>query len=132
VKELLRSCNINNGVVNRILGDGKPLSAAKSHVLSSLTTENGKDRMIESLMEAVGKIKHGEVVIVNAEGSMEDTTERKEQCEALSMEGTNVNEGERSRSCAFEMPGLEIEERIRKLEKVTAERVKSNKVWLQV
>ena len=40
VKELLRSCNINNGVVNRISGDGKPLSDAKSHVLSSLTTES--------------------------------------------------------------------------------------------
>nr|POE68139.1 serine/threonine-protein phosphatase 7 long form like [Quercus suber] len=132
VKELLRSCNINKGVVNRISGDGKPLSDATSHVLSSLTTDNGKDRMIESLMEAAGKIMHGEVVIVNAEGSMEDATERKEECEALSMEGINVNEGERSRSCAFEMPGLEIEARIHKLEKVTAERVKSNKVWLQV
>ena len=132
VKELLRSCNINNGVVNRISGDGKPLSDAKSHVLSSLTTDNGKDRMIESLMEAVGKIMHGEVVMVNAEGSMEDATERKEECEALSMEGINVNEGEGSSSCTFEIPGLEIEARIRKLEKVTAERVKSNKVWLQV
>ena len=132
VKELLRSCNINDGVVNRISGDGKPLSDAKSHVLSSLTTDNGKDRMIESLMEAVGKIMHGEVVMVNAEGSMEDATERKEECEALSMEGINVNEGEGSSSCTFEIPGLEIEARIRKLEKVTAERVKSNKVWLQV
>ncbi|KAF3966047.1 hypothetical protein CMV_009816 [Castanea mollissima] len=121
VKELLRSCNINNGVLNRISGDGKPLSDAKSHALSSLTTDNGKDRMIEPLMEAVGKIMHGEVVIGNAEGSMEDGTERKEEREALS-----------SSSCTFEIPGLGIEARIRKLEKVTAERVKSNKVWLQV
>ncbi|GMY24752.1 serine/threonine-protein phosphatase 7 long form like [Fagus crenata] len=48
VKELLRSCNITNGVGNKMSGNGKPLSGAKSHDLSSSTADNGEVRKIES------------------------------------------------------------------------------------
>ncbi|GMY31313.1 serine/threonine-protein phosphatase 7 long form like [Fagus crenata] len=120
VKELLRSCNITNGVGNKMSGNGKPLSGAKSHDLSSSTADNGEVRKIESLVEPVGNIMQGEVVIGNAEGSMEDANASKEGSEAFTMESINGFEGARSSSSTFEIPGLELEARISKLEKVVA------------
>ncbi|GMY24745.1 serine/threonine-protein phosphatase 7 long form like [Fagus crenata] len=120
VKELLRSCNITNGVGNKMSGNRKPLSGAKSHDLSSSTADNGEVRKIESLVEPIGNIMQGEVVIGNAEGSKEDANVSKEGSEAFTMESINGNEGARSSSSTFEIPGLELEARISKLEKVVA------------
>ena len=122
LKQLLRSCNTNNGVGNGISGNGKPLSSAKSHVLSSSTTEKGKVGKIKSLMDPVVKIMHGEAVMGNASDSIEVTNKSKEGSEELSMESINGIEGERSSSCTLDhKPGLELEARISKLEKLVAE-----------
>ena len=122
LKQLLRSCNTNNGVGNGISGNGKPLSSAKSHVLSSSTTEKGKVGQIKSLMDPVVKIMHGEAVMGNASDSIEVTNKSKEGSEEFSMESINGIEGERSSSCTLDhKPGLELEARISKLEKLVAE-----------
>ena len=122
LKQLLRSCNTNNGVGNGMSGNGKPLSSAKSHVLSSSTTEKGKVGQIKSLMDPVVKIMHGEAVMGNASDSIEVTNKSKEGSEEFSMESINGIEGERSSSCTLDhKPGLELEARISKLEKLVAE-----------
>ncbi|XP_075669740.1 uncharacterized protein LOC142639450 [Castanea sativa] len=122
LKQLLRSCNTNNGVGNQMSGNGKPLSSAKSHVLSSSTADKGKVGKIKSLMDPVVKIMHGEAVMGNARDSIEITNKSKEGSEEFSMESINVIDGERSSSCTFDhKPGLELEVRISKLEKLVAE-----------
>ncbi|KAF3966046.1 hypothetical protein CMV_009815 [Castanea mollissima] len=122
LKQLLRSCNTNNGVGNRMSGNGKPLSSAKSHVLSSSTADKGKVGKIKSLMDPVVKIMHGEAVMGNARHSIEVTNKSKVGSEEFSMESINVIDGERSGSCTFDhKTGLELEARISKLEKLVAE-----------
>ncbi|GMY24750.1 serine/threonine-protein phosphatase 7 long form like [Fagus crenata] len=119
VKELLRSCNITNGVGNKMSGI-ENLYLVLNLMIYHHQPDNGEVRKIESLVEPVGNIMQGEVVIGNAEGSMEDANVSKEGSEAFTMESINGNEGARSSSSTFEIPGLELEARISKLEKVVA------------
>ena len=116
VKEQLRSCKRDE---SRMVGDGKPLLVAKSHVPSQSTAYDGKVIKTEPLTKFV-KDMQSEPLVGESKEDMEDWNKSKEGSPEYNVEGLNGNEGESSRSCTFKLPGSNLEARISQLEKVVS------------
>lgn len=102
-----------------MVGDGKPLLVAKSHVPSQSTAYDGKVIKTESLTK-FDKNMQSEPLVGESKRAMEEWSESKEGSPEYNVEGLNGNEGESSRSCTFELPGSNLEARISKLEKLVS------------
>ncbi|KAA8526964.1 hypothetical protein F0562_008807 [Nyssa sinensis] len=117
IAEMLRLDNKCNSFGDRPAGDNKPLPDTSCQISSPSAADSANARNMVSLMKPVDISMQHQTLMGRPMRDMEDVHGSKLWSLSVSM---NNSEGESCSHCVLKIPGLELEARINKLEKLVA------------
>ncbi|KAK9268706.1 hypothetical protein L1049_000467 [Liquidambar formosana] len=115
--EVLKSRKKRSSDGNEQSGDGRPLLGTQSQSLSSSTANDGTTRKMELATGPAENIMRSEASM-GSDRAMRDKNDREARSPVYNTVSNNNYEGVNDSSGTVEIPGLELEARISKLEKV--------------